>query len=142
MGDDVNWVNPAAVIQKRKRKTASRSSFAPASVEEKENVPKKVVKAFNPFAAAVKKTSGTNTGNGSQEMNSSMGLSSLTVDSQEKNSQADSQTRRDNEFLSALENHGNVTDLPDIDDRYKYEKILATGTSRNLRRRRTVANIR
>ena len=44
MGDDVNWVNPAAVIQKRKRKTASRSSFAPASVEEKENVPKKVVK--------------------------------------------------------------------------------------------------
>ena len=73
-------------------------------------------------------------------MNSSMGLSSLTVDSQEK--ETDSQTRRDNEFLSALENHGNVTDLPDIDDRYKYEKILATGTSRNLRRRRTVANIR
>ena len=138
MGDDVNWVNPAAVIQKRKRKTASRSSFAAASVEEKENVPKKVVKAFNPFAAAVKKSSGKK--NDSQEMNSSMGLSSLTVDSQEKN--ADSQTRRDNEFLSALENHGNVTDLPDIDDRYKYEKILATGTSRNLRRRRTVANIR
>jgi hypothetical protein len=138
MGDDVNWVNPAAVIQKRKRKTASRSSFAPASVEEKENVPKKVVKSFNPFAAAVKKSSGKK--NDSQEMNSSMGLSSLTVDSQEKT--VDSQTRRDNEFLSALENHGNVTDLPDIDDRYKYEKILATGTSRNLRRRRTVANIR
>jgi len=140
MSDDVNWVNPVAVIKKRKRKTATKSSFAqgPSSAEEKENVPKKVVKAFNPFAAAAKKTAST--GNDSQDMNSSMGLSSLTVDSQEKD--ADSQTRRDNEFLSALENHGNVTDLPDIDDRYKYEKILATGTSRNLRRRRTVANIR
>ncbi|CAG5099812.1 Oidioi.mRNA.OKI2018_I69.XSR.g16698.t1.cds [Oikopleura dioica] len=138
MGDDGtgSWVNPAAVIKRKRKKTTRASIASKTSTEEKENLPKKPLKTFNPFAKLKEQTN--------DPANTSLGLSSLTVDSQTDDSQKDEKANaRDNEFLSALENHGNVTDLPNIEDRFKFENILNGSNGRSLRnRRRTIANMR
>lgn len=138
MGDDGtgSWVNPAAVIKRKRKKTTRASIASKSSTEEKENLPKKPLKTFNPFAKLKEQTN--------DPANTSLGLSSLTVDSQTEDSQKDEKVNaRDNEFLSALENHGNVTDLPNIEDRFKFENILNGSNGRSLRnRRRTIANMR
>lgn len=100
------WVNPKSVIKRRreKRKTLGHKTFGPnRSTDEKENNKPKTEK-FNPFAVQVEKSESRSP--------DSIGLGSTDSYSNDS-AEVNGKPKQESEFLSALENHGMVTKLPD-----------------------------